>query len=1024
MRADSHARHSITMAAVSALLLAALVAVPGTARATPTELFFSEYIEGSSNNKALEIFNGTGAPVNLATGGYNVQMFFNGNPVSTLTINLTGTVASGDVYVLAQSSANATILAQADQTNGSGWFNGDDAVALRRGIAMIDVIGQIGFDPGTEWGTGLVSTADNTLRRKPTIETGDTNGTDAFDPAVQWNGFATDTFAGLGSHGNEPVVATCGPTLVTDQGTAATRSVAASDGDGRVVDISISSVTPSPAPGTITLGNLVPAAAIGGTASADVTVNASTPGGSYSVVITATNDDSTPQAGTCTLTVHVFPPARPIYEIQGSGDMSPFAGTLQQTTGVVTVILGSGFFMQDATGDEEPNTSDGIFVFTGSGTLVRSLSPGDHVNVRGTVVEFRPSSRPRDLTLTEFSPATVTLTGAGAPLPPPVSITDRPDEVIDPNGIATFEELEGMLVSIDGPRVSGPTNDFGELLVAASGDHANMTAGGNFLVRPLPGGAVDYNPERIMVDDEARVPGGTGSGTRINNPMVPVVVGDTAAGPIVGALDYQFSNYRVQANHQVSSVLTGSTPTSPIAGLRSAQPYEGRIATFNVENLFDCVDAPGKADDHPTCSTAARAALETQLSKLAIAFEQELGSPQIVIIEETENAEVLTGDASGNIPGTGVSGIPPIEALLPRIDGNWDAVSFDASDERGIEVAFVFDTDRVTLHDAFLATDVLPDGGLFSGSATIRAGREPLVGFFTLDDVDLIVVGNHLKSKGGPQFGVDPVEAGDDPLYGAFQPPIRWTEIQIRHAQADYVRDLVDLLLADNPGANLAVGGDLNDFAFPEPGEGMDTVARITTSPTDPLTNVIGLVPADRRYTFVFEGNSQVLDHMLLNDGMAALLRDQDIAHFNAGFPSAFGGDPTVTFRASDHDPLVVYFCTDLTAPTLSASATPHRLWPPNHKYVMVQASVAVADDRDPSPSVELVSVTSNGPDDGVNDGNTRNDIVIEDDDTFRLRAERSGSGTGRVYTITYRATDACGNESVETTTVTVPLEL
>ncbi|MGH2529721.1 MAG: endonuclease/exonuclease/phosphatase family protein [Actinomycetota bacterium] len=286
------------------------------------------------------------------------------------------------------------------------------------------------------------------------------------------------------------------------------------------------------------------------------------------------------------------------------------------------------------------------------------------------------------------------------------------------------------------------------------------------------------------------------------------------------------------------------------------------------------------------------------------------------------------------------------------------------------------------------------------------------------------MVGNHLKSKGGPQLGVDPLEAGDDPLYGAFQPPVRWTETQLRHAQADYVRDVVDLLLAEHLGANLVVGGDLNDFAFPEPGEGMDTVARITTSATDALTNIIGLVPVERRYTFLFEGNSQVLDHMLLNDGMADLLRDQDIAHFNSDFPSAFGTDPTVTFRSSDHDPLVAYFCTDLTAPTLSASASPNLLWPPTHRYVTVQASVTVADDRDPSPTVELVSVTSNEPDDGVDDGNTTNDVVIVDDDTFRLRAERSGVGAGRIYTITYRATDACGNESVQSTTVTVPLEL
>ncbi|HKQ52880.1 MAG TPA: lamin tail domain-containing protein, partial [Pyrinomonadaceae bacterium] len=176
-----------------------------TASAASANLFFSEYIEGSSNNKALEIYNATGAPIDLSSTGENyvVQMYFNGSASAGLTISLTGTVANGDVYVLAQSAANSTILAQADQTNGSGWFNGDDAVVLRKGGAsgtIVDVIGQVGFDPGTEWGTGLTSTADNTIRRKPTICGGDTNGSDSFDPATQWDGFAIDSFGDLGTH--------------------------------------------------------------------------------------------------------------------------------------------------------------------------------------------------------------------------------------------------------------------------------------------------------------------------------------------------------------------------------------------------------------------------------------------------------------------------------------------------------------------------------------------------------------------------------------------------------------------------------------------------------------------------------------------------------------------------------------------------------------------------------------------------------------------------------------------------------
>lgn len=180
--------------------------IPATfASAATSELFFSEYIEGSSNNKALEIYNGTGAAVDLTAGGYNIQMHFNGNPVASLTINLSGTVADGDVFVLAQSAANATILAQADQLNGSGWFNGDDAVVLRKGTDVIDVIGQIGVDPGSEWGSLLTSTADNTLSRKSSICAGDVDGSNAFDPSIEWDGFAIDTFSGLGTH-----VANCG----------------------------------------------------------------------------------------------------------------------------------------------------------------------------------------------------------------------------------------------------------------------------------------------------------------------------------------------------------------------------------------------------------------------------------------------------------------------------------------------------------------------------------------------------------------------------------------------------------------------------------------------------------------------------------------------------------------------------------------------------------------------------------------------------------------------------------------------
>jgi predicted extracellular nuclease len=179
-------------------LLAVFAVAASPLAAQPADLFFSEYVEGSSNNKALEIFNGTGGAVGLT--GYTVQMYFNGSVSPGLTINLAGTVAAGDVFIVAHGQAAAEILALADQTNSAGWFNGDDAVVLRKNGVVIDALGQIGFDPGTEWGTGLVSTADNTLRRKAASCGGDTNADDVFDPAASWDGFATNAFDGLGVH--------------------------------------------------------------------------------------------------------------------------------------------------------------------------------------------------------------------------------------------------------------------------------------------------------------------------------------------------------------------------------------------------------------------------------------------------------------------------------------------------------------------------------------------------------------------------------------------------------------------------------------------------------------------------------------------------------------------------------------------------------------------------------------------------------------------------------------------------------
>jgi hypothetical protein len=167
---------------------------------TGPNLYFSEYIEGSSNNKVLEIYNaGTGA-VDLSTCA--IRLYTNG-AVTFTSLALAGTLSPGAVFVVCNNSTVGTVTCDLRSTSGVMGFNGDDALELVCGTpaATMDVIGQIGLDPGTEWGTGLTSTADNTLQRSCSVTTGDVNGADAFDPSVQWTGFATDTFSGLGSRG-------------------------------------------------------------------------------------------------------------------------------------------------------------------------------------------------------------------------------------------------------------------------------------------------------------------------------------------------------------------------------------------------------------------------------------------------------------------------------------------------------------------------------------------------------------------------------------------------------------------------------------------------------------------------------------------------------------------------------------------------------------------------------------------------------------------------------------------------------
>jgi predicted extracellular nuclease len=598
-------------AVVLALVLSAFPAQFASA-ATPTELFFSEYIEGSSNNKALEIYNGTGAAINLATGGYSILMSFNGG-TSTFTINLTGTVAAGDAYVVAPTNANATILGQADQTAGTAWFNGDDAVVLRKGASVIDVFGQVGVDPGTQWPGGG---ENDTLRRMDTVCAGDTNSGDAFDASAEWEIFAQDTFGGLGSH-----TANC-PAEDAAPGVTSTYPV-----DGAIdfpigANLSVTFSEPVSLTGawfdlTCSTSGTVSASVAGGPASftLDPSVNL-VDGESCTLTIYAANvtdqDANDPPDNMVLDFVVGFAPYdvciqlyTPIYDIQGGGATAAILGTVTTQGVVVGDYEGAsptlrGFYLQDATGDGNTATSDGIFVFNGNNN---NVNLGDVVRVTGTASEFQGQ--------TQISAVSIINCGTGSVSP--VGVTLPFSAVDDP------ERYEGMLVRLSQTLYVTEHFQLGRfgMVVVSSGGRLQQPTN---LYPPGPD-ADDLqdqnNRNRIIIDDALQnqnpdpiLFGRAGNPLSASNTLRG---GDTATGT-VGVMTYTWAGnaasgnaYRVRPINALGGYINFDASNPRPASV----PEVGgdvKVVGLNLLNFFNTFDGLPDTVDNCTFGVGGAAA--------------------------------------------------------------------------------------------------------------------------------------------------------------------------------------------------------------------------------------------------------------------------------------------------------------------------------------------------------------------------------------------------------------------------------
>jgi predicted extracellular nuclease len=279
------------------------------------------------------------------------------------------------------------------------------------------------------------------------------------------------------------------------------------------------------------------------------------------------------------------------------------------------------------------------------------------------------------------------------------------------------------------------------------------------------------------------------------------------------------------------------------------------------------------------------------------------------------------------------------------------------------------------------------------------------------------VVVNHLKSKSCYDYAKDgDLDLGDG-------------QACFNESRALGAQVLADWLATDPTGSgdgDFLIIGDLNSYDKEDP---------IDVLLAGGYTDLVHQYQGEYAYSYVFDGQLGYLDHALANSDLLGEVTGTTVWHINADEPDLIDYDTSYklpaqdalyapdAYRSSDHDPVIVGLSVcDEIAPTFDeVSVTPDMLWPPNHKYIDVVATVVVSDNFDPDPTITLVSVESDEADFGLDDEDLPNDIVIVDDYTFQLRAERWDEGDGRVYTITYQVTDACGNTSMATVTVTVP---
>lgn len=571
-----------------------------------------------------------------------------------------------------------------------------------------------------------------------------------------------------------------------------------------------------------------------------------------------------------------------IHDIQGSTRISSYAG--QQVTDVAGIVTGvrtygssRGFWIQDPQADDNPATSEAIFVYTNS--TPTGVAVGDAVTVAGTIQEYVPGGAATgNQSITEITKPTFTVVSSGNAVPAAVVVSAKsvpaayaPAGDTGANGSVNgltlkpsayaldyYESLEHMNIRVADARVVTGTDSFNELWVTVKPrEHASRRGA------TVYGSYESQNTGRLQIQS---------LGAAADFPKANV--GDTLTGTTTGPLDYtQFGGYTLVAS-ELGTLESGGLK-------RETTRKQGRgelaVATYNVENL------------DPSDATFA---------EHASAIVNNLQSPDIVSLEEIQDNNGAKNDGTVAADQTMKK---LVDAIVAAGGPAYDWRSIDPVDKAdggepggNIRQVFLFNPERVSFTDraggdATTAVGVtkangkaaltVSPGRIDPANAAWTNSRKPLAGEFVFRGRTVFVIANHFASKGG-----------DQALHAQYQPPVRSSETQ-RHLQATAVNAFVKDILATQKNADVVTLGDINDFEF------SGTAERLEDGGV--LWSAIKSLPKSERYSYVYQGNAQTLDQILISPSIRRSCDfEYDSVHVNSEFND----------QISDHDPQVLRF--------------------------------------------------------------------------------------------------------------------